>query len=493
MAACVLLAACVLRATPVRAQLSSAEIDRYVEAARRAWDVPGMAVAVVRGDSAVHLQGYGVRNLKTGAPVDAETVFEITSATKTFTATGLGMLVAQGVLDWDDPVVEHLPQFRLSDPVVTDRVTIRDLLVHRTGLAYGSSLRDGPYDRAELVRRMRFLPFRSDFRAGFAYMHLPYLVAAEILERHTGQTWDDFVAQRIFAPLGMTRTNTTIAGVEEDPNGGTPHELVDGVMTPVAWIDRDNVGPALSINSSAADLARWVSLNLGGGVYRGRRLLPEDVVEEIHAPWNLIPLDVAWRDGRPFSDFYPAAHLMGASLGWFVSDFHGRTLVEHFGRFAEIAMVPEAGLGVVVLMNTPADLRYALTFWLIDQMLDGVGPDWSRRMLAETLAARSERERAAAKRVADTPTGPASLPVASYAGTYESTLYGTVRIEAGRDGLELEFSLIRRGPLEHVGGDVFRITWSEPRFGRGLVRFRVEDGTVLGVVVDGLTSFDRRP
>lgn len=474
-------------------QVSSAEIDRYVERARLAWDVPGMAVAVVRGDSVVHLRGYGVRNLGTGAAVNEETVFEITSATKTFTATALGMLVADGVLDWDDPVVKHLPDFRLGDPFVTERVTIRDLLAHRTGLAYGSSLRDGPFDRAELVRRMRFLPFRHDFREGFAYMHLPYLAAARVLEAHTGMTWDAFVAERIFAPLGMTRTNTTIAGIEEDPNGGTPHERVDGVMTPVAWIDRDNVGPALSINSSAADLARWVALNLAGGEYAGTRLLPSDVLEEIQAPWNLIPLGVTWRDGRPFRDFYPAANLMGASLGWFVSDYRGRTLVEHFGRFAEIALVPDAGLGVVVLMNTPADLRYALTFWLIDHMLGDDGPDWSASMLAETVAAREERERVAASRVAEIPEGPASFASSAFAGTYEDPLYGTLVIAADGDALGLEYSPIRRGPLEHLGGDVFRITWSEPRFGRGLVRFHVEGGRLLGVTVDGLTSFDRQP
>lgn len=477
---------------PAAAQLTSDAIDRYVEKARLDWDVPGMAVAVVRGDSVVHLKGYGVRDLRTGAPVDGETVFEITSATKTFTAAALGMLVAEGRLGWDDPVVKHLPDFQLGDAFVTERVTIRDLLAHRTGLAYGSSLRDGPYDRAELVRRMRFLPFRHDFREGFAYMHLTYLAAARIVEAHTGMSWDDFVSQRIFSPLGMTRSNTTIAGIEEDPNGGTPHERVDGVMTPVAWIDRDNTGPALSINSSADDLARWVALNLNAGQYEGMRLLPEEVLAEIHAPWNVIPLDLAWRDGRPFQEFYPAANLMGATLGWFVSDYRSRTLVEHFGRFAEIAFVPEEGVGVVVLMNTPADLRYALTFWLIDQALGEGDTDWSAEMLAETNAAREARERAAASRVQDVPEGPLSLPLADFAGTYESDLYGALVIERGDGALRLEYSPIRRGPLEHVGGDVFRVTWSEPRFGRGLVRFRVENGRVVGAGVDGLTSFARR-
>jgi CubicO group peptidase (beta-lactamase class C family) len=477
---------------PVEAQVGSAEIDRYVERARQDWSVPGMAVAVVADGMVVHLKGYGVRDLGTGAPVDQETVFEITSATKTFTAAALGMLVAEGALGWDDPVSRHLPQFELNDPYVTERVTFRDLLAHRTGLAYGSSLRDGPYDRNELVRRMRFLPSRHGFREGFAYMHLPYLVAARVLEDKTGMSWDEFVVRRIFQPLGMTRSYTTIAGIEDDPNGGTPHELVDGVMTPVRWINRDNVGPALSINSTAADLARWVAFNLGDGAQEGTRLLPESVLDEIQAPWNIIPLGLRWRDGRPFRAYYPAANLMGASLGWFVSDYRGRTLVEHFGRFAEIAFVPEEGIGVVVLMNTPADLRYALTYWLIDEALGLEGPDWSADMLRETVAARKERETVAAERAESVPSGASSLPVADYAGTYEDPLYGTLRIGRAGEGLGLEFSDIRRGPLEHLGGDAFRITWSEPRFGEGIARFQVEQGRAAAVEVEGLTTFRRR-
>jgi CubicO group peptidase (beta-lactamase class C family) len=476
----------------VGAQRTSAEIDRYVERARQDWAVPGMAVAMIADGKVVHLKGYGVRDLGTGEPVDRETIFEITSATKTFTATALGMLVGEGAVGWDDPVSKHLPGFEVKDPYVAGRVTFRDLLAHRTGLAYGSSLRDGPYDRNELVRRMRFLPFRHGFREGFAYMHLPYLVAARVLEDKTGVSWDEFVLRRIFEPLGMSRSYTSIAGIEDDPNGGTPHELVDGVMTPVRWINRDNVGPALSINSTAEDLSRWVAFNLGDGTWEGTRLLSESVLDEIQTPWNVIPLGLRWRDGRPFREYYPAANLMGASLGWFVSDYRGQTLVEHFGRFAEIALLPDEGIGVVVLMNTPADLRYALTYWLIDSALGVEGPDWSADMLQETEAARAEREWVAAARVENVPSGPSSLPVADYAGTYEDSLYGILRIELAGEGLGLEFSDIRRGPLEHLGGDAFRITWSEPRFGEGIARFQVEQGRAAAVEVEGLTTFRRR-
>ncbi|MEJ2206181.1 MAG: serine hydrolase, partial [Gemmatimonadota bacterium] len=418
-----------------------------------------------------------------------ETIFEITSATKTFTAAALGMLVADGALSWDDPVSQHLPEFELGDPYVTDRLTFRDLLAHRTGLAYGSSLRDGPYDRNALISRMRYLPFRHGFREGFAYMHLPYLAAAKVLEDQSGMSWDGFLRRRIFDPLGMSRTSTTIAGIEDDPNGGTPHEMVEGVMTPVRWINRDNVGPALSINSTADDLARWVAFNLGDGTWEGQRLLPATVLEEIHAPWNVIPLETRWRDGRAFREYYPVANLMAASLGWFVSDYRGRTLVEHFGRFAEIAFLPEEGVGVVVLMNTPADLRYALTYWLLDRSLGVDGPDWSEVMLRETEAARRDRERVAAQRIETVTPGPASLPTEAYAGDFEDPLYGTLHIESVGERLSLRFSDIRNGPLEHIGGDAFRITWSEPRFGEGIVRFLVDRGRVVAVEVEGLTTF----
>lgn len=488
-----------IAAPPVAAQLPTAQrLDAYIEQARRDWNVPGMAVAVVRNDSVLYLRGFGVRELGRPEPADENTVFELTSATKSFTASALGILVGEGRLSWDDPVAKHLPGFELHDPFITRELTIRDLLAHRTGLIYDSSVRDGPFSREQLVDRMRFMKPRHGFRTGFSYNHVPYVAAAEILERATGRSWDEFVRERLFAPLGMTRSNTTIQAVRRLENTGTPHELVDGRMTPVDWIDRDNVGPALAVNSTAADLAQWLRLHLGGGEYAGRTLLRPEVVAEMQTPQTLIRLDDVWRDGRPFSAFYPEASLMAHGLGWFVSEYRGRRMVEYFGRFAEIAMIPEEGVGVVVLMNTPADLRYALTYWLFDRFLDdgqylAAGErDWSAEMRRETLAAREERRRAAPQaRPRREGTRP-SLPLSGYAGRYVDELYGEVEISAVEGGLFLHYSPIREGRMEHWEEDSFLITWSQPRFGRGVVTFSLgADGRVREMVVPGLTTFRR--
>jgi CubicO group peptidase (beta-lactamase class C family) len=473
---------------------SPATLDAYIEKARQEWNVPGLAVAVVKDDSVVFIRGYGVRDLGRPERVDENTVFELTSATKSFTASAIGILVGEGKLGWDDPVAKHLPNFRLHDPYLTRELTIRDLLAHRTGLIYDSSVRDGPFTRAQLVQKLAYMKPRHSFRSGFSYNHIPYVAVAEILERTTGQSWDDFVAERIFAPLGMPRTNTTIQAAMSSGNSGTPHEVVDGEMRPVEWIDRDNVGPALSLNSTAHDLAQWLRMHLNGGSYAGRQVLTPAVVAEMQTPQTLIRLDDIWRDGRPFSDFYPEAHLMAHGLGWFIHDYRGHKAVEYFGRFAEIAMLPEERLGVVILMNTPADLRYALMFWLFDQYLGAGDRDWSTEMLRATIAAREERERSAPQTRPRAEGTRPSLSLSGYAGRYQDTLYGEVNVTE-RDGtLFLHYSPIRGGVLEHWENDTFLITWTQPRFGKSLVTFTVDpSGKVQGMRVQGLTSFQREP
>jgi CubicO group peptidase (beta-lactamase class C family) len=475
-------------------QASPDAIDAYIENAMRDWQIPGLAVAVVKDDSVVFMKGYGVREMGEDARVDEHTIFEITSATKSFTAAALGILVGEGKLRWDDPVTKYLPGFQLHDPYVTREMTLRDLLAHRTGLAYGSSVRDGPFDRSQLVERMRYMEPRHRFRSGFAYHHIAYLAAAEIIETVTGQSWDGFVEEQIFRPLGMSRSNTNITAVKSVENSGTPHEMVDGEMRPVEWIDRDNVGPALSINSSARDLAQWVRLHLNEGTYEGKDILTPEVIAEMQTPQTVIRLDERWRDGRPFAAYYPEANLMAHGLGWFIHDYHGRTVVEYFGRFAEIAMIPEENLGVVILMNTPADLRYALMFWLFDFYLDRPERDWSAKMLDETNAAREQRETTTENaRARVEGTGP-SLPLERYTGIYRDSLFGDVQILQAGEKLQLHYSPIREGSLEHWENDTFLLTWTQPRFGTSLVSFVVKSaGTITGVEVQGLTDFARVP
>ena len=245
-------------------------IDAYVEAAMRAWEVPGVAIAVVRNDSIVLARGYGVRELGKSDRVTPNSLFAVGSTSKAFTAAALGILVDERKLSWEDPVTKHLPRFQLYDPYVTRELTIRDLLTHRSGLPRGDRLwHASGYDRAEVLRRVRFLPPSWSFRSAYGYQNIMFLAAGEVVTAVTGKSWDDFVRERIFVPLGMSRSVTSTRPLATMSDVATPHQSIDGTVRPVSWLNIDNVGPAGSINSSALEMAAWLRLQLGQGTCCG--------------------------------------------------------------------------------------------------------------------------------------------------------------------------------------------------------------------------------
>ena len=228
-----------------------------------AWGVPGLALAVVSDGEIVHARGYGVRDVTTGVPVDEHTLFAVGSTSKAFTAAALGLLVDEGRLSWDDRVIDHLPWFEMYDPYATRELTVRDLLTHRSGLARGDAVwSKWPHDRHEIVRRIRYLEPTRSFRGAWQYQNLMFLTAGEVVAAVSGQTWDDFVDQRIFTPLGMDRSVTSIRALGRFENVATPHIHIDGAATPVVHKNIDNVGPAGSIYSSAWQMASWLGLHM---------------------------------------------------------------------------------------------------------------------------------------------------------------------------------------------------------------------------------------
>ncbi len=205
--------------------------------------ISGSRHAVVKGDSALLAKGYGVRDIGADAPVDDETLFAVASTSKAFTVAALGMLVDEGLIAWDDPVTDHLPGFQLSDPYVTREITVRDLLSHRSGLPRGDRLWYGsPFDRDEVIRRVRYLEPAWSFRSAYGYQNIMFLTAGELIEAVTGISWDEFLRRRIFDPLGMARTTTTTRGIEALSNVATPHVVEDGQVNPVGWRNFDNLG-----------------------------------------------------------------------------------------------------------------------------------------------------------------------------------------------------------------------------------------------------------
>ena len=502
-AALVVIASCATApAAAQRADASFRALDAYVDGAREAWKVPGVAVAVVRNDSVVYARGFGVREVGKPDRVTERTVFAIGSSSKAFTAAAVAMLVDEKKVSLDAPAAAYLPGFQLWDPYATRELTVRDLLSHRSGLARGELAWYGSgFDRDEIVRRVRFLAPTWGFRSQFGYQNIMYVAAGQVVAHVGKTTWDDFVRDRIFTPLGMTSSNTSVRALAGVADLAAPHAAVEDSVRPVAaWRNIDNAGPAGSINSHVVDMAQWVRLQLGKGTYAGKRLISQRMVDEMHAPHTIIRMDSAARALNPYT------HLQAYGLGWFLEDYRGRLAVHHGGNVdgftALVAMLPEENVGVVILTNmNGTGLPNALMRKVFDLHLGtpaGAQPrDWSADMLKRTEAARV-RAREAQKRMEATrvPNTKPSLPLAAYAGTYTDSLYGDVVVTERGGKLSLAFGPTWRGELEHWHFDTFRTRFDTPVLGPLPVVFRLNAlGKVDDLQIDmaGVATFKRRP
>jgi len=448
-------------------------LDQVVERARGQFDVPGIAVAVVKDGAVVASKGYGVRKLGETAPVTPNSLFRIASNTKAFTTAALAMLVDEGKIHWDDPVIQYLPGFQMYDPYVTREMTIRDLLTHRSGLGLGAGdLMFWPatdFTREEIVRRIRFLKPASSFRGKYAYDNLLYLVAGAALASVSGRSWDDFVAQRIFAPLGMSHTNSssrTLAAAAADV--ATPHGHADGKLVPLPQTDHDNNAPAGSINSCVADMARWLTLQLNHGALGPLRLFSEAQSKEMWTPQTILPIaDPPAGAPAALTAIQPNFNAYG--LGWMLRDYRGRKMVGHTGVLAgyvsRVAMIPDLNLGVVVLTNQEAEEAHtAIAFTVLDHYLGAPETDW---VAAEAALARIEqaqgedavKQAAAGRNAASRP----SLPLAAFAGRYRDAWYGDVLIQEAGGRLTISFTHTKAltGDLEHWQYDTFIARWRD--------------------------------
>ncbi len=476
-------------------------LDEYIAAAMEAWNVPGLAIAVVRDGRTVHERGYGVRSVATGEPVDQHTLFAVGSTSKAFTSTALGMLVDEGRLGWDDRVIDHIPWFEMHDAYATRELTVRDLLTHRSGLARGDAVWFmWPHDRAEIIRRVRHLPPTRSFRGAWQYQNLMFLTAGEVVRAASGRTWDDFVQQRIFAPLEMSRSVTSTVPLARMHNVATPHVPVDGAPTPVAHKNIDNVGPAGSIYSSVSQMARWVALHLAGGVHDGVRLVSDSVMAEMHHPQMQIQADA------PENSLHSRDAVMNFNaygLAWWVLDYRGRKVVDHGGGIdgmrAHVAFMPEEGIGMVALSNArPNNLVAALMYRVFDHYLDGGAGadsrDWSALMLAqlregEARAAKARQELDDARAAGTSP----SRPLAEYAGAYRDEYHGVADILHDAEGLRLSLGGKTTGRLEHWHYDVFRMVPDNPANSEMFLTFTVgAAGVVATLELGELGTFARR-
>jgi len=467
-------------------------LDDYITAAMEAWEVPGLAIAVVHDGRTVYERGYGVRDVTTGEPVDEHTLFAVGSTSKAFTSAALGMLVDEGRLGWDDRVIDHIPWFEMYDAYATRELTVRDLLTHRSGLARGDAVwYSWPHDRNEIIRRVRYLEPTRSFRGAWQYQNLMFLTAGEVVHAVSGSSWDGFVADRIFAPLGMDRSVTSTNALPHMDNVASPHVPVDGMPTPVAHKNIDNVGPAGSIYSSVSQMARWVALHLAKGVHEGRRLLSDSVMSEMHHPQMLIQAD-APENGLHSRDAVMNFNAYG--LAWWVLDYRGRKVVDHGGGIdgmrAHVAFMPEEGVGMVALSNArPNNLIVALMYRVFDHFLtegagaDGAMRDWSALMLAEVKEGQARAARGRSELEANRAAGTSpSRPLAEYGGAYEEEYHGVVDIVHEGGTLRLSLGGKTTGRLDHWHYDVFRLVPDNPANPEMFVTFSIGADGAVGVL-----------
>jgi CubicO group peptidase (beta-lactamase class C family) len=483
-----------LAAAPAVAQAPQLDgLDRHIERGLADWEIPGLAIAVVHGDSIVFARGFGVRELGSAEPVDERTLFAIGSASKPFAAATVAMLVDNGDIAWNDPAIDHLPGFQLFDPYATRELTVRDLLTHRSGLSRGDFLWYGTeHDRSEILRRVRHLEPSWSFRSQFGYQNILYLASGEVVREVSGESWDDAVRTRIFAPLGMNESGTSIRELEGRPNVATPHARIDEEVRPIAWRNIDNIAPAGSINSNVLDMAQWIRLNLSKGTFEGQEILSEDAVDEMLTPQTIVPLEGGWRS------MAPVAHFFTYGIGWFMNDHYGRKVVQHGGNIdgmtALVGLMPERDVGVVILTNLgSAGFTYPLMYDVFDRFLGVPATDWSGSALARADSVRAE---AAARRArveeARHPNTEPSLSLSEYAGEYEDAMYGTGRVTVENGGLILRLGPAFVGDLAHWHHDTFEVRWRDPSLGTTFVSFGLDAmGKVRGMDLQGMVEFAR--
>jgi CubicO group peptidase (beta-lactamase class C family) len=441
------------------------DLDQWVARAMREFDVPGLSLAIVKDDAVVLAKGYGVRKLGEPAPVDARTLFGIASNTKVFTATALGLLVEEKKIEWDAPVIRYLPSFAMFDPYVTRELTVRDLLVHRSGLGLGAGdllwWPPSTYDRKEIARRLRFIPPATSFRSAYAYDNVLYLVAGEVIEAMSGRTWEDFVQSRILAKVGMSGSNVRHSAAAAGGNVAAPHAPVEGSVRPIAPFASDNTNPAGGINSSAEDMATWLRVLLGHGrLADGTRLFSEDTWRQLTTMVTPIPA------GDPPPELAPlATGFNGYALGLGVREYRGRKALMHTGGLpgyvSRVAWIPDAAVGVAVLTNQESTAAFdAIAFHVLDHYLGAAPFDWIDGFAR--LRRRTTRESGGGPAPAVDGAGN-RLPLRRYAGTYRDAWYGDVTIAEQGGTLTIAFSHTPAlsGALDHFHNDTFIARWRD--------------------------------
>jgi CubicO group peptidase (beta-lactamase class C family) len=471
-------AASISSAAPV--QLTHLEAD--VERVMKQFDVPGIAIAVVKDGQVLAARGFGVRKLGAPEKVDARTLFEVASNSKAFTAAALAMLVDEGKLAWDDPVTKHLPDFQMYDAYVTHEMTVRDLLTHRSGLGLGAGdLLWWPttsFSTDEIIHKLRYIPPATSFRSSYAYDNLLYIVAGKIIAAKSGKTWGETIRERILTPVGMSGTTTSLAENAGNPNVANAHSKINEKIAAVKAMPVPNAVGAVGINTNAEDIARWMNVLLAGGKLPAGANAGADGKEA--RLFSAKQARELWTAQTPMRVGEPNAKLAGTKanfaaygLGFQLRDYHGRLLALHSGAlqgfYSKVVLVPEEKLGIAILTNAESGGSLnALQWQLLGRLVDRDDKtDWIGAVASveEEMHAK-EKARLATAGAARAAKSQPSLARTAYDGDYQDPWYGiaTIKHVGGKQVLSLSRTPDLAGELEHYQHDTFIVRWKERNF-----------------------------
>jgi CubicO group peptidase (beta-lactamase class C family) len=449
---------CLLTLAPLRAESGNTAanlngLEGFIEQVMNDWHVPGLAVAIVKDGQVVYAKGFGYRDVKKGLKVTPDTLFAIGSCSKAFTTTALAILVDEGKLDWDKPVRDYLPDFRLQDGYATAHLRIRDLVTHQSGLPrhdgvwYGS-----PLSRKELFDRLQYLESNKPLHAKYQYNNLMFMVAGVLIERISGSTWEEFIRRRILDPLGMKTSNFSVNDSQKTVDYSLPYQEQKGEVKEVPFRNIDAIGPAGSINSSVNEMTQWLLLQLGKGKINGRQIISEKSLGEVHTPQIVSGGDLKYDES-----FYTSY-----AMGWGVTSYRGHPALAHSGGIdgftSQVRFLPKDQLGVVVLTNSTSPASSLIAANVVDRMLGLSEAPWAQRAKADAAKAKEAQAKTKAedeaKRKKD---APLTHSLKDYTGQFEHPAYQTLTIT--EEGGQLKFDLHGlAGGLKHYHYDTFQLT-----------------------------------
>lgn len=467
------------------------DFEKYAEKGMKERGIPGMAIAIVRGDEIIYKKGFGVRRLGGNDPVNEETLFQVGSTSKAFTTALVAMMVDEGKVDWNDHVVDHLPDFMMFDPWVTREFMVWDLMAQHSGLApYSGDFQSFlGFDRNHIIHSIRYIQPVSSFRSEFAYQNNLFLVAAQLVEKCSGKTWEENLQEKIFTPLGMTSTTTDLNKFLNSPNMASLHNRFNGKIAPfpkdwpfLTWTDV--YGPAGGIHSNIIDMSKWVRMQMHEGKFGDKQIISSKSIDFLHAPKT--PARVSKNDPQQYY-----------CQGWIYREFDPYPIIWHnggtTGHNTMVAFVPGADIGFVAIanMSDKSALPDQLAFKFFDMYFDKPERDWNAEAMREIRENQKKAKENAIKR--PSPVIP-PMPYSAYTGNYENRMFGKAVISVKDKGLVIALGPKKaRVELSHWNGNMFKATIPDlPDEDNGFIIFNADpEGMSESFEMPGLGIFNR--